>query len=123
MNEVNVMVVPETEDFANSVSHESLVWINANLGTPKLNERNVKYLAPYWITEKLRGVNRVYHITNHSLCADGTTEIELGNSFVLPRNELWDNMGNFRRFEYHALSSFGLMEIREGLLFSIPQNQ
>lgn len=109
-----VIVVPETSDFIQPVSHESVVWINASLGTPRLDDRNARYLAPYWITENFRGVNRVYHITGVTKSDDGTTIINLGNSFVLA--DLWDQIGNPRKFEYHPLSSFGLSEIENGLL-------
>jgi hypothetical protein len=109
-----VIVVPETDEFIHPVSHESEVWINSKLGSPDLAGRNARYLAPYWITEKFRGVNRVYHISNVSKDADGTTIIQLGNSFAT--GESWDNMGQVRKFEYHDLSDFGFVEIEEGLL-------
>ena len=109
-----VIVVPETEDFTVPVSHENIVWINKNLGVPRLEERGVSYLAPYWITEDFRGVNRVYHIVSHRQTEDGTTEITLGNSFLIVG--AWNQMGNVIRFEYHDLESFGLEEIGQGLL-------
>lgn len=109
-----VIVVPETDEFTHPVSHESEVWINAKLGTPNLEGRDVKYLAPYWITEKFRGVNRVYHILTVSKDVNGTTIIQLGNSFVT--NKTWDHMGQVRKFEYHDLNEFGFIEIAEGLL-------
>ena len=109
-----VIVVPETDEYTHPVSHESEVWINSKLGTPDLAGRDAKYLAPYWITEKFRGVDRVYHILNVSKSADGTTLIQLGNSFVT--SEPWDNMGQLRKFEYHDLSEFGFLEIEDGLL-------
>jgi hypothetical protein len=112
-----VIVVPETNEFTHHVSHESVVWINANLGTPRLDARDVRYLAPYWITPGFRGTNRVYHITSVSQSAEGTTIIQLGNSFVT--QGVWNEMGNARRFEYHELSGFGLEEIEHGLLRSV----
>ena len=109
-----VIVVPETDEYKLHVSHENVVWINSRLGIPNLNGRNVHYLAPYWITAGFRGVNRVYHIANVRQSEDGTTIINLGNSFVI--DEPWNNMGQPVRFEYHSLSKFGLEEIEEGLL-------
>jgi len=109
-----VIVVPETDKFTHPVSHESVVWINSNLGSPNLTGRDVQYLAPYWITEKFRGVDRVYHISNVSKNEDGTTTIQLGNSFVIDKP--WDKMGQTRKFEYHSLTEFGLEEIEKGLL-------
>ena len=110
------MVVPETEDFTFNVSHENVVWINKSLGEPKLKERNAKYLAPYWITDDLRGVNRLYHILNIS-----DNEITLGNSFVL--DKIWDNMGQYRKFEYKPLKSFNFIELRDGILFPYDFNE
>ena len=109
-----VIVVPETDDFKHPVSHESVVWINSKLGNPNLTGRDVQYLAPYWITEDFRGVDRVYHIASVSKNGDGTTIIKLGNSFII--NKPWDDMGQTRKFEYHSLSEFGLEELEEGLL-------
>ena len=109
-----VIVVPETDKFTHYVSHENVVWINANLGTPNLDGRNVQYLAPYWITSDFRGVNRVYHITGVSKAENGNTFIKLGNSFVTYK--VWDKMGQVRKFEYHGLDEFGLSEIEDGLL-------
>jgi len=109
-----VIVVPETDDFTYPVSHECIVWINANLGTPNLSGRGVRYLAPYWITEDLRGVNRLYHILDLRKDDKGVTTIVLGNSFVTPK--LWDSMGQTRKFEYHSLNEFGMEEIEPGLL-------
>ena len=109
-----VIVVPETDDFKHPVSHESVVWINAALGNPNLDGRDVQYLAPYWITEDFRGVNRVYHIAGVTKNEDGTTVITLGNSFVI--DQPWNGMGQTRKFEYHGLNEFGLEEIQNGLL-------
>jgi hypothetical protein len=80
---------------------------------PKLEEHNARYLAPYWITEDIRGVNRLYHILDIS-----DNEITLGNSFVL--DKVWDDIGQYRKFEYHPLKSFNFIELKEGIL--IPLN-
>lgn len=113
---INVIVVPETDEFKEHVSHSSVVWINKNIA-PRLVDNNAKYLAPYWITDNFRGVNRIFHILSHYKCDDGTYEIILGNSFVL--NEAWDNMGSPRKYEYHKLSEFGFAEITDGLLLRL----
>lgn len=115
----NVIVVPETDDFTQHVSHESVVWISEKLGTPKLDERNVQYLAPFWITEGLRGVNRIFEIKSVTTVENGVTEIILGNSFTV--EPTWDNMGQFRKFEYHPLKDFGFHEIAPGLLQPLNQ--
>ena len=108
----NVIVVPETEDFEHHVSHRNVVWINRNLGVPRLKAHDARYLAPYW-TGQGGGVDRVFHIVDVRDAGD-STEIELGNSFKLPSK--WNNMGQFRVFEYHSLAEFGLCEIKPGLL-------
>lgn len=108
----NVIVVPETEDFQLDVSHRNLIWINKNLGVPRLKEWNAQYLAPFW-TGPVGGVKRVYHIVDVRSAGD-STEIELGNSFVV--SSKWKNMGQPRRFEYHSLDEFGFSEIKPGLL-------
>lgn len=113
----NVIVVPETEEFQHDVSHRNLVWITKRLGVPQLKQREATYLAPFWIGEEYRGVNRLFHIVDvrkggrHN---NDATEIELGNSFVLKEN--WIGLGQFRRFEYHPLNVFGFIELRPGLL-------
>jgi len=66
-----------------------------------------------WIKDSV-GVTRIYHILSAEDVGD-STEITLGNSFVLPTS--WSNAGQHRRFEYHALAEFGLLEICPGLLF------
>ena len=113
-----VIVVPETADFTHHVSHENVVWITPNLGTPNLDGRDARYLAPFWITPDFNGVNRIYHITGVSRNEDGGTSITLGNSFVL--DEPWDGMGSRRKFEYHPLAGFGFTEIEPGLLRRNP---
>lgn len=112
----NVIVVPETEEFTNHVSHENVIWITSKLGTPKLKENNATYIAPYWL-HGTKGVNRIYHIAEFKPGKEAATFV-LGNSFVVP--EHWAGMGQHRRFEYHALSTFGYVEICPGLL--TPEN-
>lgn len=114
---INVMVVPEIEDYRIDVSHRSLVWINQQLGVPQLKSRDARYLAPFWIG-KNEGVNRVYHILDVRHVGE-STEIELGNSFILPYR--WTNIGQKRRFEYHLLADFGFLEVTPGLLISNRQ--
>ena len=109
----NVIVVPEKEAFAKATSHDNEIYINKNLGTPNLVGRNTKYVAPFWLDEDEKGARRVYHILGTYDTVDCTVLI-LGNSFVL--KEVWSNMGNHRKFEYHPLVSFDLVEIKEGLL-------
>lgn len=109
---INVIVVPETEGFKMDVSHENVVWISRNLGVPRLKDRNAKYLAPFWLTEKINGVNRLYHIEDVYVY-DAVTEIYLGNSFVV---SVWSNMGQHRRYEYHNLDVFGVTELQSGIL-------
>ena len=107
-----VIVVPETDGFRLDVSHADTVWINIALGVPQLTARQAVYLAPCWLGSR-RGVWRVYHILS-ATPGPTNTEIQLGNSFVLPVP--WDRMGQHRRFEYHPLASLGLEEISPGLL-------
>jgi hypothetical protein len=107
-----VIVVPETDGYRLDVSHTDTVWINIDLGVPQLAARQTHYLAPCWVGSR-RGVWRVYHIigtTGLPTC----TEIQLGNSFVLPKP--WDGMGQHRRFEYHDLAALGLEEVTPGIL-------
>lgn len=110
---IHVIVVPETDDFKEHVSHDDRVFINLNLGIPKLKDRNARYVAPCWIEGGKRGVRRIYHIL--STFDDGqSTVLRLGNSFLL--DEAWNDMGQARRFEYHPLKSFGYVEVQEGAL-------
>ncbi|MGD0712357.1 MAG: hypothetical protein ABR968_14370 [Bacteroidales bacterium] len=111
---INVIVVPETDKYKFDVSHDSVVYINPELGEPNLEGRNAKYLAPYWIAEQC--VNRIFHIVGIE-----ENEITLGNSFVLDEN--WDKMEQHRRFEYHSLESFDLVEIKDGILISYKFNK
>ncbi len=114
---LQVIVVPETEDFTNHVSHENVVWINNNLGKPDLKGRNASYLAPYWL-HGTEGVNRIYHIREFKLGSNASTFV-LGNSFAL--ENYWTAMGQHRRFEYHPLKTFGLVEICAGLLTPVHE--
>ena len=50
---------------------------------------------------------------------DDNYTIRLGNSFVLPIS--WDGYGQNRRYEYHTLYEFGMIEIRPGLLMTVPK--
>lgn len=109
---IQVIVVPETEEFTNHVSHENVVWITKRLGEPNIEGKNARYLAPYWL-HGAEGVNRVYHILDVRSEKEATTFV-LGNSFILKKN--WTSMGQHRRFEYHSLQSFGYVQICPGLL-------
>lgn len=106
---INVIVVPEKEEYIEHVSHRNIVWINKDLGTPNLEGRNAKYLVPFWCTNENRGAKRIYHILDIK-----DNEITLGNSFVI--NKDWDNMGQYRKFEYHPLESFDFIEVKDGFL-------
>ncbi len=112
---INVIVVPEKNTFIKDTSHYNEIYINKNIGIPKLKARNAKYVAPLWIDENPQASNRVYHIINTYDTADSTVLV-LGNSFVL--NEPWNKMGNHRKYEYHLLESFGFIEIKSGILLS-----
>lgn len=113
---INVIVVPENDKFKYDVSHNLVVYINEDIGFPRLKERNAKYLAPFWLNQSEYGVDRLYHILNTS-----GNEIYLGNSFVL--NEQWNKAGQTRKFEYHSLESFNFIEIKDGLLTHYDFNQ
>jgi hypothetical protein len=106
---INVIVVPENDEFKYDVTHNLEVYINKDIGQPKLQERNVKYLAPFWLNKAEYGVDRLYHIVS---VVDNV--IYLGNSFIL--NEIWNKAGQTRKFEYHSLDSFNFVEIKDGLL-------
>lgn len=87
----NVIVVPETEEFTNHVSHENVIWITSKLGTPKLKKKNATYVAPYWL-HGTKGVNRIYHIAEFKTGEKAATFV-LGNSFVVQSNGLaWANI-------------------------------
>lgn len=113
MQEIRVLVVPETDEFIGDVSHHNSVWINKNLGKPDLEGRKAKYLAPYWIKEP-EGANRIYQILGEIKEHEDCYEIKLGNSFLLPNK--WQRIAQKRRFEYRNLSEFNFVEICPGLL-------
>lgn len=110
-----VMVVPETEEFEMDVSHDNVVWVTKKLGIPHLDDNDARYIAPLWL--KSGGtVTRIYHILGAR--DDGeSTEIKLGNSFVL--RTPWSDAGQHRRFEYRELAEFGMAEICPGLLLCL----
>jgi hypothetical protein len=112
---IKVIVIPEKAKFIEDTSYYNEVYINKKLGIPKLNEKNVKYVAPFWLDEKTQGVNRLFHIIKVYENAESTV-IVLGNSFRL--NNIWDKMGSHRKFEYHSLNSFNFIEIKDGILMS-----
>lgn len=110
---ISVLVVPQTEEFRPDILQEDLIYINNRLGIPNLDGRVARYAAPCWLYGDQPGVHRLYHITGSY--QDGqSTVLTLGNSFVLP--DAWRNMGQHRRFEYHALSGFGFVEVQPGFL-------
>jgi len=113
---ISVIIVPETKDFEFNVSHENIIWINKNLGCPKLENRNTNYCIPFWIKEGY--ANRIFHIIDFQFDSNDRY-IKLGNSFLLPKK--WTNIGQNRRFEYHNLKEFELTEIIPGILMPINQ--
>lgn len=117
MKPVNVLIVPETDDFKIHVSHGNIVWVNKNLGKPKLGEWNAKYLAPFWLLDK-KGINRIYHILSMNPTGDAY-EFKLGNSFIL--NIPITEISQKRAFSYKSLREFNFVEINDGLLVSIPE--
>lgn len=118
MQNINVIVVPENPKFIQDATYYHQIYINSELGEPNLKGRNAKYVAPFWLKEKQQGVDRVYHIKDMVLADDKSCWIiNLGNAFVL--DQVWNNMGNHRKFEYHDLSKFGFVEIKDGLLMKV----
>jgi hypothetical protein len=113
---INVIVVPEINEYIKSTAYDLEVYINKEIGLPKLKENKAKYLAPFWLDEKNRGVDRIYHITGIK-----DNVIYLGNSFVLKKR--WTNAGQTRKFEYHPLESFDFVEISDGLLINYDFNK
>ena len=111
MSKNRVIVVPEDEFFAKRLALEHIIFINKNLGNPKL--KNVRYAAPYILDKNNRGVHRLYHIieVTHD---ENSTILKLGNSFLL--KETWDKMKQFQKFQYENLDDFNLIEIKKGLL-------
>ena len=112
---INVIVVPEKTEFIKDTSYHNEIYINKNLGIPKLKERNTKYCAPFWLDENPQGANRVYHILDTYDNGDCTVLV-LGNSFVI--DHLWNKLGSNRKYEYHLLESFNFIEIKDGLLIN-----
>ena len=78
-----------------------------------MRHREANYLASFWSGDN-EGDTRRFHVTELRDTQD-STELVLGNSFVLPSN--CTDIGQRRRFEYHPLATFGFVEIRPGLLF------
>ena len=110
---IQVIVVPQTDEFKEDVSHNDMVYINLNLGEPNLGGRDARYAAPCWLYADKPGVRRVYQIL--STFTDGqSTVLRLGNSFLL--DEVWNDMGQSRRYEYHPLKNFGYVEVQKGHL-------
>ena len=110
-----VIVTPQTETFKDTVLKTDAIYINKALGRPKLEERNVKYAAPCWLSGDSIGVTRLYHILSVNEY-DNAYELELGNSFLIER---WAKMSNHRSYEYHSLESFGMSELKDGLIEAI----
>jgi hypothetical protein len=110
---IKVIIVPETDEFKFDTSHHLTVYINEKkLGIPKISKHNVKYLAPYWITEKY--VDRIYHIKGYK-----NSEFILGNCIILENR--WSDLGQNRRFEYKELKTFNLTEVTKGYLLPVRQ--
>jgi hypothetical protein len=117
---INVIVVPENDDFKHDATQNLVVYINKALGIPKLKDHNAKYLAPFWLKEGY--VDRLYHIVKVSENeSDNAIVIYLGNSFIL--KEKWKKNRQTQRFEYHPLKSFNFVEITDGLLLSFNFNE
>ena len=121
---ISVIVVPETGEYSLDVSHGDSIYINAKLGIPKLKDHNALYVAPFWLEQKNQGVERIYHIIKHYQHPSGKFyEIVMGNSFLLKTKKPWNDMGNHRKFEYHNLADFGMMELMPGYLIPIRHNE
>jgi hypothetical protein len=117
--EINVIIIPEQRDFIYDVLIMNKVWINKNLGKPKLEEWNAKYIAQYWLEgPDNRGVNRIFNILELTENEDAY-EIKLGNSFVLSENWLGLDETQVRRYQYVSLSVFKLREKAKGILVPI----
>lgn len=115
--EVNVIVVPELQEYLEEFYHDNKVWISAKLGRPQLEENNAKYLAPFWLTDD-RGVNRIFEIEKMEKYEEaGLYVITLGNSYKLEKSFLSERKP--RRFEYHPLSAFGVEEGQGATLLPI----
>lgn len=44
---INILAVPQTEDFRTDILQDGLIYINNNLGIPNLDGRVARYAAPY----------------------------------------------------------------------------
>ena len=110
----NVLVVPELEDWSNSLLQGENIFINENLGRPAIEERDVRYVVPYWLDTNR--VHRIYHIQSMD-SEPPSFVISLGNSYIINNN--WNNIGQRRRFEYHSLASFGFREVQPGFLLPL----
>ena len=116
MSEPNVIIVPEKDQFTDSVTRKGVVWINLDLGKPKLDKRDARYVVPFWLDMNLG--NRIYHIQSWET-SNNTTDLELGNSFVLPRP--LQDLDQRRAYSYKKLSDLGMHEISSGLLIPFPE--
>jgi len=110
---IQVIVVPENNEFKHDVSHDLVVYTNKNIGKPQIVERNAKYLVPYWLDKHY--ADRIYEIRPFQVYEEETCfVINLGNSFLLEKK--WNNMGNKLHYEYWSLSEFGMKEVSNGIL-------
>ena len=62
--------------------------------------------------------NRIYHIQSLET-SDNTTDLELGNSFVLPKP--LQDLDQRRAYSYKKLSDLSMLEISGGLLIPLPE--
>jgi len=118
MENIHVIVVPETDEFKPEI-HDGIgskIYINSKLGKPNLQGSNVKYVVPYFLTNK--EAHFIYQILDMFLSQDGNAWcICLGNSYILKKYNI--EVSQTRRFEYHPLSTFGFKEILDGFLVPI----
>lgn len=111
---INVIVVPEKDEFEKDVLVGEVIYINEELGRPNLEGWNAKYIAPFLLREQK--VFRIYEILS-CIHVKPSYEIYLGNSYIVAAD--WNNMNQVRRFEYHPLNEFGFTEIKKGFLIPI----
>lgn len=116
MSEPQAIIVPEKDRFIDSVTRQGVVWINLDLGEPKLDRRNARYVVPFWLD--MNQGNRIYHIQS-SETSENKTDLELGNSFVLP--EPLEDLDQRRAYSYKKLFALGMIEISDGLLVTLPE--
>jgi len=115
-SKIQVIVVPENNEFKHDVSHELVIYTNKSIGKPQIVERNAKYLVPYWLDKQY--ADRIYEIRPFQVGEEETCYvINLGNSFLLKEN--WNNRANNRIFEYWSLEEFGMKELTNGILVPI----